>query len=346
MNTKYDPKDLARVPNPEWGEYRNKIEEYIDGYRAFRVLETSANMGIFDNLAHPSDKETLAKRIGADPAMTGLLCDCLTEMGLLIKEGDLYSNAPAAELFFTESSPFCQKESIAASAERMRGWETLVQRVQDGPEIVSQKEFFGEKWITMIATGARGGSTGKVITYLEEHLGHLSGTMTDVGGGHGLYMIGLCARHPELKGRVFDRPRILKTAEKYCRDYGVPLELVPGDLYEDPIPGGNDLMFISFNPACSDPKLVPNIAAALSPGGRLAVRRHTAAATTGALRNLEWNLRAWDGFRKGDKRHSAAASNEGDVYIEELAKAGIALVSREGFDRESEMLVFEKRGPS
>lgn len=342
MKTRYDPGDLARVPDPEWGECRERIEGYIDGYRAFKVLETSLEIGIFDKLAHPSDAEVLAKELGTDPAMTGLLCACLAEMGFLEDRDGIFSKTAEADLFLTESSPFCQTESISRSAERMAGWEALAHRLRDGPEIVSQEEFFGEKWIAMIATGARGGSTGRVIAYLEEHLGHLSGNMVDVGGGHGLYMIGLCARHPGLRGRVFDRPRILKVAERYSRDYDVPLELLPGDLYENPIPGGNDFMFASFNPACSDPKLVPSIDAALNPGGRLAVRRHTAAATTGALRNLEWNLRAWDGFKKGNKRHSAAATDEGDVYIDELAKAGIRLVSREGFDRESEILVFEK----
>ena len=342
-DSRYDPGDLVKVPEPEWKEYRSRIDRYLDGYRAFKALEASLRLGLFEALAVPADPETVAARIDADPAMTGLLCASLAETGFIEEHDGVCSLTPGTETYLTEDSPHCQKDAVLRSAERASRWENLDRLVLGGPEVVSQEEHFNADWIKAIATESKGGSIGKVVGYIEEHAEiPETGTITDVGGGHGLYMIALCARHPGLRGRVFDRRRILAVAERHCEEYGVPLELVPGDLYEDPIPGGNDLMYIAFNPGDSDPDLVPNISDALSPGGTLIVRRHTRAATQGALRNLEWNLRIWEGFKPGGRRHSAAATDNGEKYIERLATAGVELVSREDFDRESEMLVFRK----
>lgn len=342
MNTS-NPEELAAIPQPAWETYRSRIDEYLDGYRAFSALKISLEMGLFDRTVSLAGPEEIASELGTDAMLTKLLCASLAEMELLHEKGGKYANTDAARHYLVSASPYNQIDSVLMSAHRASRWEDLGSYLKDGPEVLPQEEYFDEAWISSIAMGSKGGSVGRVIKYLEEHVDlPEEGTLIDVGGGHGLYVIGLCARHRGLRGRVFDRQRILTVAERYSQAYGIPLELLPGDLYECPIPGGNDIMYTSFNPACSDPELVPNIDAALEPGGTLVVRRHTKTATEGALRNLEWNLRVWDGFERGGKRHSAAATDDGDRYIEGLSKRGIRLLSREAFDGTSEMLVFRK----
>src|SRR4051794_39835274 len=68
-----------------------------------------------------------------------------------------------------------------------------------------------------------------------------------VGGGPGIYSIALLQRHEGLRAVVFDRAEVLKVAGEMRDAYGVGdrLELVAGDMFTDPLPGGCDLVLLS-----------------------------------------------------------------------------------------------------
>ena len=72
-------------------------------------------------------------------------------------------------------------------------------------------------------------------------------TILDVGGGTGIYSIAWLLRHPELRAVVWDRPEVLKVAREMAEEHGVSdrLELVPGDMFRDPVPPGSDVILLS-----------------------------------------------------------------------------------------------------
>ncbi|MCE9603615.1 MAG: methyltransferase domain-containing protein [Planctomycetia bacterium] len=71
--------------------------------------------------------------------------------------------------------------------------------------------------------------------------------LLDLGGGTGIYSIALVQKNPELKAIVFDRPEVLKVAAEMTAAYGVNerVELVPGDMFADPLPTGCDVVLLS-----------------------------------------------------------------------------------------------------
>jgi SAM-dependent methyltransferase len=101
--------------------------------------------------------------------------------------------------------------------------------------------------------------------------------LLDVGGGTGIYSIAWLQKHPGLRAVVWDRPEVLKVAQEMAAAYGVGdrLECVPGDMFEDPVPAGCDVILLSnvlhdwAVPECR--ALVGRCAAALPPGGRLLI---------------------------------------------------------------------------
>jgi predicted O-methyltransferase YrrM len=107
----------------------------------------------------------------------------------------------------------------------------------------------------------------------------LAGTrrLLDVGGGTGLYSIALLQHHPHLRAVVWDRPEVLKVAEELAAEHGVldRVELLPGDMFADPVPEGIDAMLLSNIlhdwdvPDCQ--ALVRRCAAALPLGGRMLI---------------------------------------------------------------------------
>jgi SAM-dependent methyltransferase len=99
----------------------------------------------------------------------------------------------------------------------------------------------------------------------------------DVGGGTGIYSIALLQRHAGLRAVVFDRAGVLKVAGEMREAYGVGerMELVAGDMFTDPLPGGCDLVLLSNILHDWDVRecreLVRRCAEALAPGGRLLI---------------------------------------------------------------------------
>jgi predicted O-methyltransferase YrrM len=99
----------------------------------------------------------------------------------------------------------------------------------------------------------------------------------DVGGGTGIYTIALLQKHQRLRGRVWDRPEVLKVAAEMAAAYGVAerLELLPGDMFADPVPTGAQAILLSNIlhdwdvPTCQT--LVNRLAGALPRGGRLLI---------------------------------------------------------------------------
>jgi ubiquinone/menaquinone biosynthesis C-methylase UbiE len=101
--------------------------------------------------------------------------------------------------------------------------------------------------------------------------------LLDVGGGTGIYAIAYLQAHPNLRAIVWDRPEVLRVAAEFADAAGVAdrLDLVPGDMFADPVPAGADAVLLSNIlhdwdvPACR--ALLGRLAPALPPGGRLLV---------------------------------------------------------------------------
>lgn len=101
--------------------------------------------------------------------------------------------------------------------------------------------------------------------------------LLDVGGGTGIYSIAWLQRHPTLRAVVWDRPEVLKVAREMAEEHGVAdrLECRAGDMFEDPVPAGADVVLLSNVlhdwdvPECR--RLIHRCAGALGAGGRLLI---------------------------------------------------------------------------
>jgi SAM-dependent methyltransferase len=104
-----------------------------------------------------------------------------------------------------------------------------------------------------------------------------AGCLLDIGGGTGIYSIAWLQRHPALRAIVWDRPEVLKVAQEMAEAHGVAdrLECRAGDMFDDPVPEGVDVVLFSNVlhdwdvPECRD--LIGKCASALPPGGRLLI---------------------------------------------------------------------------
>ncbi len=338
-----DPKMIAEVPTPTGDEFFfGKLENMLDGFRKFMVFREAFGSGIFDLTEKTISSSEIAERLSLDPEMCSLFCEALVGMDMLEKDGDCYHNTPMSSLYFVKTSQYYQKENVGLTMRRASRWDMFNDILRNGPVMTSPEEMYGEAWITAIGEGAMSGSVGSVLRYIEQRVDMDSlHSMIDVGGGHALYTIGFCARHPSIKGIVFDRGRIIDVALKNIEDYGSSVEVIRGDYTTDSLGGPYDLVFSSFNGSCSSRDMAERMAGAVAKGGYLVARRHLPSRGKDPLANLGWNLEISDSSMKGKPRHGAhSADNDG--FDEEVCRLGLKIVCKEDFDETSYMTIFRK----
>jgi predicted O-methyltransferase YrrM len=71
--------------------------------------------------------------------------------------------------------------------------------------------------------------------------------LLDIGGGTGIYSIAWLQRHAQLAAIIWDRPQVLNVAREMAEAHGVldRTQLLPGDMFADPVPVGCDVMLLS-----------------------------------------------------------------------------------------------------
>jgi cyclopropane fatty-acyl-phospholipid synthase-like methyltransferase len=101
--------------------------------------------------------------------------------------------------------------------------------------------------------------------------------LIDVGGGHGLYSVKFCQKHPQLSATVFDWPRALEAAKATVAAENMQsrVSLQEGDLWNDDLGSGYDVALV-FNMVHmyaqeKNAELIRRVAAALEPGGLLVI---------------------------------------------------------------------------
>jgi ubiquinone/menaquinone biosynthesis C-methylase UbiE len=104
--------------------------------------------------------------------------------------------------------------------------------------------------------------------------------LLDVGGASGTYTEAFLRACPEMRATIFDLPPVIEIARKRLAPTGLleRITLVAGNFYEDPLPGGHDLVLLSAiihqNSAEQNVALYRKCFDALEPGGRIAIRDH------------------------------------------------------------------------
>jgi acetylserotonin O-methyltransferase len=226
------------------------VLDLIEAFRRSKVMFAAVEMGIFDKLARsPQTTGQLAEETGAAAEPLTRLLDACAALGLLEKEGGIYSNTPEAEIYLTRGSPNTLTGYILYSDRVLYPlWTNLSSAVRDGAHQWNQ---------TFGLEGPLFGHFFRTDEAMQEFLlgmhgfGQLSSPavvsafdlsafrrMVDLGGGTGHLAIAACRRYPELSAAVFDLPRVIEAARQYvtAAEMTGRIDLIAGDFFSDPLP--------------------------------------------------------------------------------------------------------------
>lgn len=344
-------KDISNLLNPSFPRseaFSTLIMKSMEGMKRHYLIMTAWDEGLFECTVTPKTSQEIAQQIGYHEAMTQMLCDALTEVGLLQKEDDKYSNAPLTRNYLARSSSRYMRHTLENMKKTTKLWRQLPKLLREGPIIKEKTEIFGEDWIVSIAEWAEAGSVFNTIKVVTNYLNiHRWKRLLDIGGGHGLYSIAFAALNSELEAFVFDRPQITPITCRYIDEYNAQrVHVISGDFYTDSIAEGYDAIFSSFNQSCFDPELIPKLKNALKPNGDLVLRRFKDNSREGALKVLDWNLVQFEGKKIGSKPHSSGKIVDRDEYLENLESSGLIVLDIVPVDERSEIVFARKPSTS
>ncbi len=255
----------------------SQILDLASGYWNACALHAAVKIGLFTALgAQVRTCRGLAGELGCDAHALELLCNALTALGLLVKEGDRYANTEAASLYLVGGSEQYLGDIVLHHHHVVDAWNRLDEAVLHGGPV--DKRSFGEE------------EERRRFLLGMHNLANLNGPrlvrhvevdnwrrLLDLGGGPGTYTLFFCLANPRLEAVIFDRP----TTEPYARPVvdhprlKGRVRFAAGDFLADPVEGTFDAVWISHVLHSHRPdtcrQLLAKVVAAMEPGGVLLV---------------------------------------------------------------------------
>lgn len=249
------------------------------GYWKTCALHAGAMLDVFTPIGDGAmSASALAAVLGCDARALAMLLNALAAMELLVKTGEEYRQTETAREFLDTRSPRSIGYIIRHHHRLMASWTELPEAVRTGrPRLDRQqratdpqgREDFLMAMFNLASAIAPG--LAKAVD--------LSGRrrLLDLGGGPGTYAVHFCLENPELTATVFDLATSRPFAESVSRRFGVSdrVHFVAGDYFQDAVPGGFDVAWLSQILHAEDPDgclaILGKAVGALRPGGMVLV---------------------------------------------------------------------------
>ena len=247
-----------------------------------RVFLTGAELGLYGLLAHEAlTADELAARTGSVVRPLTITLDALAAMGILAKAEGRYQVPEELREVLDPASETSILPMVLHAAGLWQRWSALTglstgelpatPQPSGPPDPAGMRAFIG----AMHVVGGR--LAPGVMTAIEPGSAQ---RLLDVGGASGTYTIAFLQACPTARATLFDRPPVIEMARERLAPLGLldRVDLVPGDFYHDPLPGGHDLCLLSAiihqNSPEQNVELYRQCFAALAPGRRIVVRDH------------------------------------------------------------------------
>lgn len=229
-----------------------RLMEMIFGFALSRSIAVVAQLRVADLLKDgPKSADELARAAGAHPRALYRVLRALSGAGVFAEDADgRFGLTPLSEHLCSDDP-----ESLRGFAEMMAGgviyetWADLPHSVKVEQPVFPHK--FGVPWFAWLEQNpAEGEVFNDAMTSLSASaVGAVVGSydfsgiekLVDVGGGHGLLLASVLSKYPDMRGVLYDEPKVVEGAAEVLAAHGVAdrCEAVGGDFFRS-VPAGGD----------------------------------------------------------------------------------------------------------
>jgi len=219
------------------------------GFWGSKTLLSAIELGLFTELAKsPRSADELTARLKLHSRAARDFFDALVALGMLGREGDLYRNTAATDMFLDSSKLSYLGGLLEMANERLYPfWGSLTEGLRTG---LPQNELktggaglfetiYGNPERLRLFLGAMTGlSMGASQAIAQKFPWKNYHTVVDVGGAQGGLLVQLCLAHPHLSGINFDLAVVGPVFEEYAAAHGLKarLSFQTGDFFNEPLP--------------------------------------------------------------------------------------------------------------
>lgn len=221
----------------------------LTGIMAAQHLMVASEVGVFEELGEEAlTTEELAARTGLPPRSVRILANALAGTGLLHKDDGRYRNSPETFTFLSGRTPADLRPYVRmAHKVGYPGWVGFEEAIRAGGATDSDVfEAGGDKQRILsegieALTGPAAAALASTVDFGPFH------RLLDVGGGTGIHLRTVLERYPHLEGTLFELPTVAAQARDRLSELlqDGRASVVEGDLFEDPLPAGHDVVLVS-----------------------------------------------------------------------------------------------------
>jgi hypothetical protein len=259
------------------------VFETLNAYQRTAALRAAIELDLFRAVGHaPATASVLAKRCTASERGVRILCDFLVIIGILAKDGGVYSHTPSSAAFLDPRSPssmasvvgFLSQPDLVTSAQGMANIVRKGRTSLPGEGTVEPNNpiwvEFARSMSPMMAPMT--GPLGRIV--LDGNSGPMR--VLDIAAGHGLFGIEVAKQNLEAHVVALDWAHVLEVALENAQEAGVKdrYQLLAGSAFDVDYGGPYDVVLLTnflhhFDaPTCV--VLLKKVRASMKPGGRAA----------------------------------------------------------------------------
>jgi len=346
---------LKTHPEPSAAAFFRELRELYTKTCTLCVIATMADEDLFSAFLTPTSAKEIENARKFSPGMMEYMCDICVDAGFLTKSGETYHITPAAQTYLTADSPYSQCSSLRSMHSNLQAlWFSLPDRLHHGPHVFDRALFFRNSSLPAMAASTLCGriqDTLKEITSLPE-FSHWE-RIIDIGGGHGLYAIGVASENPHITAIVQDLPGVTPLTEETIKEYEMEnqVKTLSGNYLECDLgePESYDMVLASSTPGGTMDVMSDRIAQILKPGGYFINVQPSEESIEDVFSRLEWMLWTFSDAKESKTTWKKGKEFPEPGYLAHLEKHGIILNKtvtiadpyREGYT--VKMLVLKKR---
>jgi ubiquinone/menaquinone biosynthesis C-methylase UbiE len=266
----------AQQPSPQL------IFQTINSHQRTEALKAGIELEVFTAIGEGNTTAVeLAKRCQTSEKGMRILCDFLTIMGMLTKDGDRYGLTIDSAAFLDKRSP----AYIGGATEFMcsdlltRGSKYLTEAVRKGGTALEDEGTVGPDnpvWVKFArAMAPLMALPAQLIANLVDPNADQKLRILDIAAGHGLFGISFATRNKQAEVTALDWKNVLEVAKENAQKAGVSdrYDTIEGNAFDRDFGAGYDLILLTnflhhFDPPTCE-TLLRKVRAALADGGRV-----------------------------------------------------------------------------
>jgi ubiquinone/menaquinone biosynthesis C-methylase UbiE len=218
------------------------------GFMAAKHLFVASEVGLFEALAAgPADIAMLSRKTGIPARTLRVLAAAMASVGLLEQDGSNYKNSAAAAAFLAGVPGIDLRPNLRFWDQiSYPMWQKLADAVRSG-EGQSQFGRFDARQQQIFSTGVEAFTAPVAAALAEAYEFGRHHRVLDVAGGTGSFLVAVLKKHPGLQATLFELPGPCAVARRKLENLpvGKNIRIVEGDVFEDPLPDGHDLVIVA-----------------------------------------------------------------------------------------------------